>query len=239
MVYLNQYFIREEVPPEIMDRLWASGWRHFGSFFFRYSLAIHGGRPRMVIPLRVDLSRFSPSRSQKRILRRNSDLRVEVAETVIDDRIEGMFERHKQRFEENIPDSIHDFLSAEPARVPCLNRTIAVYDGERLVAASFLDIGCDSTSAVYAVFEPSESRRSLGIFTILRAIRHSREIGCSYYYPGYAYTGSSVYDYKKGIGALERYDWNGGWEPYSIENEPKFPGPVDLIDWEDDDDDER
>ncbi|MBK8316298.1 MAG: arginine-tRNA-protein transferase [Acidobacteria bacterium] len=222
MEHLNQYFIREQVAPEIMDKLWASGWRHFGTYFFRYTLAMHDGEIRLVLPLRVDLAEFSYSRSQKRILQKNKDLNIIIRETSIDQIKEEMFSRHRERFQTNIPDSIFDFLSTDPDSAPCQNHEICVYQGDRLLAASFLDIGKNSTSAVYAIFEPSESKRSLGILTILEAIKYSRSLGCRYYYPGYAYTGSSVYDYKKNIGALERYDWSGCWNPYSASTEPEF-----------------
>jgi arginine-tRNA-protein transferase len=215
MSFINEYFVGARATPEQMDLLWALGWRHFGNYFFRYSASYHRGGFRTVTPLRVELSKFAPSRSQKRVRGRNRDLRVVIRETFIDDVKEGLFYRHRGRFEENIPDSIYDFLSEEPAVEPCCNQEICVYDGERLLAASFLDIGGQSTSAVYAMFEPSESKRSLGVFTILEAIRYSRELGCKYYYPGYAYREPSVYDYKKNFAGSEYYDWGEGWKPFT------------------------
>src|SRR5436190_7207908 len=135
-----------------MDLLWANGWRHFGVYFFRYSLAEHGGRICNVMPLRIELSRSTPSRSQKRILAKNRDVQVVIRDTVIDAAKEDLFERHRQRFKENVPDSLHTFLSRQPSSVPCRNQEICVYAGERLLAASFLDIGAEATSAVYATF---------------------------------------------------------------------------------------
>jgi arginine-tRNA-protein transferase len=116
--------------------------------------------------------------------------------------------------EENVPESIFDFLSTEPASVPCINREICVYRRDELLAASFLDVGATATSAVYAAFEPDESKRSLGIFTMLRAIEYSRSLGARYYYPGYAYREPSGYDYKKNFAALEYLEWGAGWKPW-------------------------
>jgi arginine-tRNA-protein transferase len=82
-----------------------------------------------------------------------------------------------------------------------------------LIAVSFLDIGEASTSAVYAMFGLRYSRRSLGIFTMLEAIRYSGELGCRYYFPGYAYEEPSFYDYKKNFTGLEYLDWRRGWLP--------------------------
>jgi leucyl-tRNA---protein transferase len=214
MSFIDEYFVQARVTPEQMDSLWAMGWRHFECHFFRYSVSRRQGGFRTVIPLRVTLSKFAPSRSQKRAINRNRDLRVVIRDTFIDQIKEELFYRHRERFKENTPDSIYHFLSEDPSVEPCNNREICVYDGDNLVAASFLDIGRQSTSAVYAMFEPAESKRSLGIFTMLEAIRYSRELGCMYYYPGYAYREPSFYDYKKNFSGTEYYDWKGEWKPF-------------------------
>ena len=195
-----------------MDELWAEGWRHFGALFFRYRRWEHGGRMLTVMPLRLELAGFAPSRSQRRVLARNRDLRWEVRGTSIDGAKVAMFERHKRRFRGDVPGSLYDFLSHDPSRVPCPNVEVCVYAGERLIAASFLDVGERATSAVYAMFEPDESRRSLGILTMLLAIEHTRSRGCRHYYPGYATREPSVYDYKKNFAGLEYYDWRA-WRP--------------------------
>ncbi len=215
MIFLNQHFHHYSIAPEQMDVLWEQGWRHFGVEFFRYSVAYHGGDLNSVMPLRIELQRFMPSRSQKRVLAANRDVRVEISETFIDSVREDLFYRHRERFRENVPDSLRDFLSERPAVMPCRNHEIAGYLDEKLIAASFLDLGEAATSAVYAMFDPLAAKRSLGIFTMLQAIRYSQQIGCRYYYPGYAYHGPSVYDYKKNFSGLEYLDWEAGWKPYT------------------------
>ena len=213
--FINEYFLRHRVQPGQMDSLWANGWRHFGEYFFRYSIAYHDDSAQQVIPLRIDLTKFKPSRSQKRALSRNLDLAVTIRPSFIDGFKQQLFHRHKRRFSHNVPDSILDFMTDQPAEIPCSNREIAIFANESLIGVSFLDIGSSSTSSVYAMFEPTESKRSLGIFMILQAIKHSCELGCRYYYPGYAYRGASFYDYKKNFAGLEAYDWRTGWQPYS------------------------
>jgi arginine-tRNA-protein transferase len=214
MTYLNQAFEARAMAPEQMDDLWAAGWRHFGTYFFRYSLSEHREQLCTVIPLRIVLAEFTLSRSQQRILAKNRDVQVVMRNTRIDEAKKELFDRHRQRFDHNVPDSLYTFLSRHPARVPCRNQELCVYDGGRLLAASFLDIGATATSAVYAMFEPEEHRRSLGIFTMLKAIEHSQALGCTHYYPGYAYREPSVYDYKKRFAALEYLDWDYGWRAH-------------------------
>jgi arginine-tRNA-protein transferase len=209
----EEYFFCWSAAPEVMDGLWAEGWRHFGPVFFRYRHWLHGGRSLTITPLRLDLARFKASRSQRRVVARNRDLRVEVRPTALDAETRRMFEAHRRRFRSDVPDSLHDFLSHEPAEVPCRNETIRVYSAGRLVAAHFLDVGRTATSSVYSMFDPEESRRSLGVYTILLAVERSQRLGCLYYYPGYACREPSPYDYKKNFGGLEEYDWRGDWVP--------------------------
>lgn len=214
MIFIDEYFLLNRAAPSEMDFLWSNGWRHFGVYFFRYSTSSHWGGRKHVLPLRIELSRFEPSRSQKRILAKNRDLRVIIRDAFIDEIKEDLFYSHRERFKDNLPDSIYTFLSDEPAVKPCRTREICVYDGERLLAVSFLDVGVNSTSAVYAMFDVDSSQRSLGIFTMLEAIRYSRELNCRYYYPGYAYIEPSIYDYKKNFTGLESFDWQGSWTPF-------------------------
>jgi arginyl-tRNA--protein-N-Asp/Glu arginylyltransferase len=209
----EEYFLCWGVDPRGMDELWEDGWRHFGAIFFRYRTWEHGGRRLTVTPLRVDLERFAPSRSQRRVLARNRDLRVEVRPTELDAETRRMFRLHRQRFREQVPDSLDDFLSYSPADLPCRNETIRVYSGSRLVAAHFLDTGERAASSVYSMFDPAESRRSLGVYTILAAAELSRRARRRHYYPGYATREPSPYDYKKNLAALEEYDWSGRWLP--------------------------
>jgi leucyl-tRNA---protein transferase len=209
----EEYFFSYRKSPEEMDALWAEGWRHFGVFFFRYRRTEMGGRRCTVLPLRVDLARFGPSRGQRRVLARNRDLRLAIRPSFVDDEKIELFERHRLRFRTNVPESLFNFLSSDPASVPCDGVEVCAYAGRRLVAASFLDVGRGATSAVYAMFEPEESRRSLGILTMLAAIDFTRERGGRHYYPGYACREPSAYDYKKNFAGLEAFDWRGRWHP--------------------------
>ena len=197
-----------------MDRLWAEGWRHFGVIFVRYRTSEHGGKLFTVLPLRIDLSRFTLSRSQKRVLAKNRDLSMRIRQSSIDREKEALFEKHRLRFEENVPTSLFNFMSPDPSAAPCPNMELCIYDGERLLGATFLDIGATATSAVYAMFDPAAAKRSVGILMMLHSIEHSIKRGCRYYYPGYAYREPFTYDYKKRFSGLEYLDWSKGWQSY-------------------------
>jgi arginine-tRNA-protein transferase len=210
----DQNFLCLDASPSEMDRFWAEGWRHFGIFFFRYRTAVHGEKQFSVLPLRLDLERFVLTRGQKRVLAKNCDLNVLLRPTFVDEEKEALFLKHRLRFKENVPTSLAQFLSPVPDSIPCLNLELCVYLGEKLLGVTFLDVGEMATSAVYAIFDPAEAKRSLGILMMLHSIQFSREQGCRYYYPGYAYHEPFAYDYKKRFVGLEYLDWPAGWKPY-------------------------
>jgi arginine-tRNA-protein transferase len=179
---------------------------------------------RLVTPLRIRLSDFSHSKSQRRVLRDNSDLTIQIEPLAIDAKAEGLFHRHKERFENHQPISIYEFLTGSAETSPCDTKQIRVFDKDRLVAISYFDIGERTCSGVYAIFDPAESKRGLGIFTMLKEIEYSVAHGKEFYYQGYAYEGESFYDYKKRFRGTEIFDWKGQWtKPLKHESEIRTP----------------
>jgi leucyl-tRNA---protein transferase len=217
--YIFDQFEADAVPPELMDSLWASGWRHFGSRFFRYSIQFEeaSGAMQSIQPLRIDLAGFRPSKSQRRTLSANTDVSWEIVPARLGEDVQDLFQRHKQRFISNVPESIFDFISHDsPSTSPCQCLEFRAMLGGRLMAASFLAVGKNATSSIYGIFDPDFARRSPGTLTMLKEIEHSTAMGCQFYYPGYATREKSAYDYKKRFAALERLDWEGEeWLPMS------------------------
>src|ERR1051325_10661128 len=115
--FVDEFCTRQAATPELMDELWGQGWRHFGPLFFRYSLYPSGNQLRVVLPLRVALDRFQPSRSQRRILARNQDCEVRYQPPRLDAERRELFARHKRRFQQNIPEALEDFLGPAPGVV--------------------------------------------------------------------------------------------------------------------------
>lgn len=209
---INEEFYAGRVPAEDYDELLAQAWRHFGTHFFRYNYGIYSGEVRHVWPLRIRVADFTLSKSQRRVLARNSDLDVSIRPTRITGEIDELFHRHKERFESGTPNSIYDFVSPRPADVPVPGMSVIVRERERLIAASFFDAGRTAISSIYGIFDPQIRSRSLGILTMLVELQFARDNDIELYYHGYAYEGESFYDYKKRFTGLERYDWQGDWD---------------------------
>lgn len=201
------------VSPEVMDELWAVGWRHFGPDFFRASLMADQMTLKRQIALRVDVRDFALSKSQRRTVRRNGDLAWDLTPAAPGRAERDLFHLHKRRFSRNVPERLEDFLGDRPDGKPCDCLQLSVYERDQLVAASFLSLGRDSCSSVYAVFDPARANRRLGIFTMLCELQFATANGYRHYYSGYATVEPSCYDYKRRFAALEYYDWEGRWLP--------------------------
>jgi arginine-tRNA-protein transferase len=213
---INEEFYTSEVSPIQLDFLLAEGWRHFGQHFYRYNLGFLKNEFRFVIPLRIRLAGFKFSRSQRRVINKNKDLRSIIRPIEFTDEKHALFKQHKMRFDHGIPENIYSFLDKEAATIPCPALEFCIYDKDKLLAVSFLDTGEKSVSSIYAMFAPEEAKRSLGIFTMLLEIQYAIENNKKFYYQGYAYEGESFYDYKKRFSALEFYDWYGDWKEYKL-----------------------
>ncbi|MDQ3180122.1 MAG: arginine-tRNA-protein transferase [Acidobacteriota bacterium] len=217
LYFINEEFYTLKAAPRQIDVLWANGWRHFGTQFYRYNFSFYEGRICRVFPLCIRLADFSLSKNKRRILKKNQDLQIVIRPIEITDEKEILFERHKRRFKRGVPFSLYDFLSFDAAIVPCKALEVCVYDRKNLLAASFFDVGETAISGIYAMFAPEETSRSLGIFTMLLEIDFAFKNGKEFYYQGYAYERNSFYDYKKRFRALEKFDWNGNWENFQEE----------------------
>lgn len=218
---LSEYFHATAVAPAQMDALWAQGWRHFGDYFFRYNRTVMDGTLQEIIALRTDLHSTQMSKSQRRIWRRNRDLQVQVRPAHISAEKIALFEQHKERFVENVPSALAGFLGDQPNGVPCPCAEVAVYDPHenRLLAVSFLDVGQTAVSSIYALFDPTENQRGLGLYTMLLEMVWAKRQGKKWYYTGYTTIAPSRYDYKKAFHGLHAYDFANPWRPF-----PRFGG---------------
>ena len=199
------------VTPEGMDELWSAGWRHFGSDFFRASLMSDGVCLKRQIPLRIRVASFRQSRSQRRTGRKNADLKTVFGEANPGSSEQNLFNLHKIRFGENVPESLSDFLGAAPNEYPCSYQQLSVYLGPQLIAVSFMALGHRASSSIYAAFNPEFSCRRLGVYTMLAELEFAKAHNMTFHYIGYGTIEPSCYDYKKQFRPFEYYDWKGQW----------------------------
>jgi arginine-tRNA-protein transferase len=182
----------------------AMGFRRSGSHVYRP----HCAGCSACTPVRIPVDRFRPSRSQRRCLERNADLRVLARPAA---RSEECFELYRHYVRTRHPgggmdDPSHGdfdgFLSCTWSPTIFMEFRL----GERLLGVAVTDVLPDSLSAVYTFYAPEEAARSLGTFAILTQVEHARTLGLPHVYLGFWLDGHPKMDYKKKFRPLEKLD---------------------------------
>lgn len=175
------------------DRLLDAGERRAGPFMYRADC----GSCSACESLRVPTARFVPSRSQRKVLRRNEgEVELELGMPQVSDRHLELYNRHK--IERGLGgDPIDRESYAMQFVESCVDtREVRYFVGGKLVAVSLLDVGATAASSVYHYFDPDESRRSLGVYSVLREIELCREVGIDWYYLGFYVAACASLRYK-------------------------------------------
>jgi arginine-tRNA-protein transferase len=208
-MYLSEDDTLAYISPEDLDLRLAKAWRRFGHYFFRYNTGFIPQKNTYspVIPLRIRLADFEFSKSQRKILKKNAHFIVRKGLISLNQEKYFLFYLHRERFTDNQPNSLHNFIAPKPDTSPIPTYEIEVYDEKKLIATSFVDISTNAFSSIYAMFDTNYSAYSLGIYTLLQEIIWAKELNKKYLYLGYAYQESSFYDYKKKFSSLEEYIW--------------------------------
>ncbi len=181
---------------------------------------------------RVKLREFTPSRSQKRVMKRNANLTRSL-------KTPWARESHFQLFNRYL-NSRHSGggmagmdeaeFSAMIEETPVNTRLVeysSYRDGKsEVVAVCLSDVLEDGLSMVYSFFEPDLTKDSIGTYMILDHIRMAQEAGLPYIYLGYWVQGSPKMDYKANFQPLETYR-DGSWKPLDRENPGSQPHPLD------------
>jgi len=190
----------------LMDR----GFRRSGNVVYR---PVCSGC-RLCIAIRIPTATFTMTRSQRRVFRRNRDVRVTVGDGQPSDEKYELYHRYQTRHHNGAMACdfarFADFCYAAPLPM----RELCYHVGDRLVGVSLLDEVPGALSSMYMYFEPAESRRSLGTYSVLREIADCRSAGIEFYYLGFYVPGSRTMDYKARYQPAELLTEPGVWLPY-------------------------
>lgn len=138
-------------------------------------------------PIRLDLQRFRPNRSQRRTLARGDrQLAVELGEPVVDQKRVDLYNRHKALRGLSAGQGEVDVRSyREFLTMTCCDTIEIRYRmlGE-LVGVAIADRSSEALSAVYCYYDPSHEGLGLGTYSILKQLELCRMWGLRYLYLG-------------------------------------------------------
>jgi len=174
----------------------ARGYRRLGRVFYRNVC----GSCSACRPLRVVTKSFVPSRSQKRTLRANEDLRIEIpsSPSVTPEKIELYtgYLRSKHGEDRSGEGGVLETLMTLHCGYAHAIEMDYTLNG-RLVGVGIVDEGRDSLSSNYFYYDTDFLERRLGVFSILSELSLARSLKKRYYYLGFYIEETQKMAYKK------------------------------------------
>ncbi|RKX78195.1 MAG: hypothetical protein DRP87_06940 [Spirochaetes bacterium] len=186
-----EHFIVDQLSVDDLDFLLERGYRHFGRYVFRPVC----GDCHSCIPLRIPLAGFTFPRSARRLFNRASHFRIELTEPIPSKETYALYSIHKKRFKDSPPDTYMDYLETFFTPLPG-NYQLSIYDNNRLIAVSHIDITERALSAVYCYYDDSYRRESPGTLSIFKEIEIAIERRLRFVYLGYYIRENSHMSYK-------------------------------------------
>ncbi len=220
----------EEASAAFSSAVIRRGWRRFGKYFF-YPICEGCNACKNI---RIRVADFKPSRSQRRVRKRNRNTRIIIRKpTNTQSHIELYNKYHRWKhdkdnwrgneisphdYHENFADGAHDFGW----------EALYVHD-DRLVGVDLFDVVEDGISAVYFYYDPDYAHLSLGTFSLLYQIELAQELGLEYIYLGYWVDGCKAFAYKENFPPEEMLDGfppldeEPDWQPWERDRERTVP----------------
>lgn len=204
------------IHPKELDAYLEKGWFRMGQMIFTCHVLCFNNEVYSTVWMRLDLKDFKFKKRMRKILNRNDRLfTIKINEPDFEGERQRLYEKHKRRFEGYIPGTLKESLFGMEEDNIYNTKEIAVYDGDRLIAISYFDIGSKTMASIMGLFDPDYEKYSLGIYTMIKEVEYGIEQGLRYYYPGYVVPRYGKFDYKLRIGPMDFYDVpSKTWKPY-------------------------
>ena len=166
------------------------------------------------ISVRIVVDDFTPDRTMKRVIKKNSGLSRKVCPPKVTNEQYALFKRYldarhsgagmsdmkfddyKTMVEETVVETSLVEYRRTPLDKSSWDKSSCEDNKSPLIAAALTDKVDDGLSMVYSFYSPDESHASLGVFMILDHIRQARQLGLPYVYLGYWVKGSRKMNYK-------------------------------------------
>jgi Putative arginyl-tRNA:protein arginylyltransferase len=201
---------------ETADKYWADGWMLNIGHMSRCDFDVDSnGRYHRVYPTRYFVENVEITKSMRRVLAQNADLRSVTRPLRITPAKEKLYiEHHFSRFGSLPSEPLnkrYQYIVHHPAT---LLETCFFLENE-LIAFSIFEVGDYSIWSNLGVWSPAHAERSLGIMTVLSEMEYARKHRAYIYYMGHFFPSNSAYQYKLRFRPMDLYDWdNECWIPF-------------------------
>lgn len=192
----------------------ANGYRRLGRVFYR-NVCKNCEECR---PLRIKVEDFKPSRSDRRTLRKNHDVRIETVSPpfITPEKIHlydsYIASKHEKDRSEVIDNTISILFSMHYGFHQIIEMNY--FAGDKLMAVGIVDEGQDSLSSNYCYYDTEYLGQRPGIFSVTQEISLAVSRGKKYYYLGFYIEKNQKMSYKKDF-RPNQILVNGKWKDFS------------------------
>lgn len=228
--------LQGEYAETLNDCLSKQGFRRSQNVLYRPSCA----ECTACLSARIRVADFEFSKSQKRVMKRNADLRRDATSPWATEAQFGLFRSYLDSRHAGggmVDMDIFEF-AAMIEETPIRSRVIE-YSSDRLdeegkrplTAVCLTDVLDDGLSMVYSFYDPDRAKDSLGTYVILDHVRIAQEAGLPFVYLGYWVPGSPKMGYKARFNSVEIYK-GGAWtdlgdpDSHSADTHPLSVDPI-------------
>jgi len=177
--WISYMFRVDELQGRVYEQLIDKGFRRSGHFFYKNKCP----NCTECISVRLQVAAFKMSRSQKRVWKKNRDLRVVQHPVEFEREGFNLYHRYSQwkHQSETSEENYRDFLIATAVTTIMMR----FYDDKVLAGIGWVDLLENSLSSVYFAFSPDYAKRSLGIYSALKEIELAQQMKKSYLHLGF------------------------------------------------------
>ncbi len=182
----TRYKYIEKCSIEEYSKMCERGWRRFGNMFFIPECSTCND----CTTIRIDIKKFEFSKSQRRVLNKNANIKAYIQSPSIsldhinlfDKYHSYMHEKKGWSYEPTTPDSYHQSYVSGAYDY---GKELLYFIDDKLVGVALLDVCEDSISSVYCYYDHDYQELSLGKFSILTQISLAKQMKIPYLYLGY------------------------------------------------------
>ena len=213
-----------------LDQYLARGWFRMGQTIFTTNFLNFKHSFYSSIWLRIFLPAHTADKTEQKLLKKNTQFRIEIGQASITPEKEHLFLAYKKNISFDASTSLNTLLYGKADYNIYKTSEINLYDQGKLIAVGFFDLGQTSAAGISSFYDPAYKKYSLGKYLIYLKIDYCKKMGLQYFYPGYFVPGYSLFDYKLEIGkpALQYLEFPSlEWRP--LDNFKFLNSPLHLM----------
>lgn len=215
---ITEKYLPKKLSGKELDELLARGWYRLGKEVFTCQFLFLEDNLYSPVWIRLPLKDYTFRKRLRKIFNRNRrKFTITIQPQDLTEEKEELYQKYRAHFHSRIATTLVSNLQDAAETTVFNTKEICIYDGEKLVACSYFDVGEKTSTSILGIYDPDYQQDSLGFYTMLLEIEYSMEQGFDFYYPGYIVPQFPKFDYKLRIGRPEEVEFfdlrTSTWKP--------------------------